>query len=237
MNITDEQLSAFLDVELPEADMEMIREQLIQDESLANRLADLAMVDELVSMSYATIDARPAPNAVMNLLAEEEPKSAKIIAFPLLKTIQKNIQHHAAIAASVALVIGFGISQTLSRDSNDWQSVAQILEHTASGVEQLSASGAHIKSRLTFINKEGDYCRQFAMRDKKSTSENIACRKNNSWTLAESVAVEKVQQVGTYQTAIGGSVLDETIEKMVKGDFFDAQAESDAITQHWAKSK
>jgi hypothetical protein len=237
MNITDEQLSAFLDAELPEADMEMIREQLIDDENLANRLADLALVDELVSMSYAAIDRRPVPNAVINLLAEESPRSANIIAFSLLKKIQKNIQNHAAIAASVALVIGFGISQTLNRNTNDWQSVAQILEHSASGVEQLSASGAQIKPRLTFIDKDGDYCRQFSMLAKKDASENIACRKDNQWKLSESVAVDKIQQAGTYQTASGGSVMDEKIEQLVSGDFFDAQAESEVITQHWVKIK
>lgn len=236
MKITDEQLSAFLDAELPEAEMEIIREQLVEDENLTNRLAELAMVDELVAMSYATIDARPLPNAVNNLLAEE-PASAKIIAFPLLKKMQKSIQKNVAIAASVALIIGFGLSQSLNRDSNEWQSVAQILEHTASGVEQASATGAQIKPRITFVNKEGDYCRQFSMQDKKSASENIACRKNNKWKLETSVAIDKVQQEGVYQTASGGSVLDEKIEQMASGDFFDAQAESSAINLHWSKPK
>jgi hypothetical protein len=236
MEIGDEQLSAFLDAELPEAEMEIIREQLIEDENLANRLAELAMVDELVAMSYATIDARPLANTVNNLLAEE-PVSAKIIAFPLLQKLQKNIQKNVTIAASVALIIGFGVSQSLNRDSNEWQAVAQILEHTASGVELASADGLQIKPRITFVNKDGDYCRQFFMQDKKSASENIACRKNNKWKLETSVAIDKVQQEAAYQTASGGSVLDEKIEHMSSGDFFDAQAESAAINQHWSKPK
>jgi len=235
MTVSDEQLSAFLDNELSEIDMERIREQLIADESLANRLAELAMVDELVAMSYSAIDSRPIPEAINKLLARNEPKVAEIIAFPRLKSIQKNIQKHVAIAASVALILGFGVSQLLNKHDGNWQSVAQILEHTASGIELASANGAHIKPRLTFMDKEGDYCRQFSMVDKKQASENIACRKNNVWKLSESVAVKKVQQTGTYQTATGGSVLDEKIEEMASGDFFDAQAESETISMHWAK--
>ncbi len=45
MTISDEQLSAFLDAELPEDEMELVRQGLIDDENLANRLAELAMVD------------------------------------------------------------------------------------------------------------------------------------------------------------------------------------------------
>ncbi len=242
MIIDDEKLSAFLDAELPEAEMEVIREQLIEDENLANRMAELAMVDELVAMSYSTIDASPLPEAIKNLLAEDaakvETKTAKIIAFAGLKKIQQSVQQHAAIAASVALVIGFGISQFLHTNTgNDWQAVASILEAAPSGVEQLSSSGAHIKPRLTFINKTGDYCRQFVLSDKNSTSENIACRKDNQWQLAATVYLEKVQQAGTYQTASGGSLLDATVEQMASGDFFNAQAESVAIKQHWDLKK
>lgn len=239
MIIDDEKLSAFLDAELPDVEMEAIREQLIEDENLANRMAELAMVDELVAMSYSTIDARPMPESITKLLAEDEPKgetkTAQIIAFPLLKKIQQNIQQHAAIAASVALVIGFGISQFMhTNTNNNWQAVAQILDTTPSGVEQLSSTGSQIKPRLTFTNKAGEYCRQFVMNDKNGASENIACHKDGQWQLTATVYLEKVQQAGTYQTASGGSLLDETVEQMASGDFFNAQAESRAIEQHWS---
>lgn len=250
MIINDEKLSAFLDAELPEAEMEAIREQLIENENLANRMAELAMVDELVSISYFTIDARPLPDSINNLLTEDAPqgvtnsetKSATIITFPLLKRIQQRVQQrvqqHAAIAASVALVIGFGISQSLHNNTaNDWQAVASILDTTPSGVEQLSASGVQVKPRLTFTNKAGDYCRQFVMNNKNSASENIACRKDNKWQLTATVYLDKVQQAGTYQTASGGSLLDATVEQMASGDFFNAQAESAAIEQHWVVKK
>ncbi|RYZ95419.1 MAG: hypothetical protein EOO68_18580 [Moraxellaceae bacterium] len=237
LNIDDEKLSAFLDAELPEAEMEMIREQLIDDENLANRLADLAMVDEMVAKSYATIDERPVPVNITDLLNPSATETSTVITFPLRKRIQYRTQKYFAVAASVVLVLGFGISQILNRESNNEQSVAQMLEHTASGIELTSANGVKIKPRLTFINKDGSYCRQFFMHDKKSASENIACRENNAWKIRETVAVEYVQQAGTYQAASGGSVLDEKIEQMADGEFFDAHTESVAISQHWAKNE
>ena len=253
MNISDEQLSAFLDAELPEADMEAIREQIILDENLANRLAELAMVDEVVAAAYKKIDSRPVPLSVSTLLSydtkvvdeklsleensyKEKTLTAKIIAFPLMQSFQNALQKHVAIAASVIMVLGLGAIQLLheSNTNGNWQEISKMLETAPSGVE-ITTHGLEIKPRLTFANKQGDYCRQFIMVDKKSTTENIACRKQGQWTLAVSVKLDKAQGANTYQTASGGSLLDAAIDDMVAGDFFDAQAEAAIIQKHWGE--
>ncbi|RYY02802.1 MAG: hypothetical protein EOO53_11210 [Gammaproteobacteria bacterium] len=253
MKITDEKLSAFLDAELPETEMEIIREAIIADEDLANRLADLAMVDELVSASYATIDTRPLPASITTLLTEDVPaenvstleeksieksntKSAKVFAFPPMQKFQNVLQKHMAIAASIVMVLGLGAIQLLHENSSadNWQNIARVLESAPSGVAQLSSNGVEIKPRLTFVNKAGEYCRQFDMTDSKSATENIACRKDNKWQLNVSVMLDKLQQKDSYQTASGGSLLDSTVEQMTDSEFFDAKAESNAIEQHWA---
>lgn len=249
MNISDEKLSAFLDAELPESEMEVIREHIILDENIANRLAELAMVDEVVAATYSKIDERPLPNAVTALFAEdsqanletnsrnEEPKTAKVIAFPLLQSFQYGLQKHLAIAASVVMVLGLGAIQVLHKNNTEgsWQDVAKILDTAPSGIVQSAANGVEVKPRLTFINKHDEYCRQFDMSDKKTATENIACRKDDGWKIAVSVTLDKSQEVNTYQTASGGSLLDAAVEDMVKGEFFDAQTESEAIEQGWLR--
>lgn len=45
MNITDETLSAYLDAELPDEEMQAVSEALQVDPELSDRLADLAQVD------------------------------------------------------------------------------------------------------------------------------------------------------------------------------------------------
>lgn len=233
MKITDEQLSAFLDAELSNAEMDAIREQLLEDESLADRLAEFALVDELVAVSAKQIDARPIPQSI-NTLLQEQPATAQILAFPLWKRVQKSLQQPIAIAASVALVIGFGMTQMLNHntDSSGWSAVAKVLEVAPSGVVQVAANGAEVKPRLTFKNHSGEYCRQFDLKNDQGFSENIACRQNGQWQITASIAGEK-SQGGDYQTASGGSALDETLEKMVEGDMFNASAETDAIAKSW----
>lgn len=235
MKISDEQLSAFLDAELPEQEMEFIRQQLSDDETLANRLAELAMVDEQIASHYAGIDQQPMPEAITQLLRDEQSVTNNIIQFPLWKKMHHKLQQHAAMAASVALVIGFSAAQLLpgSNNADNWNAIAQVLDNASSGTEQIITDGSRIKPRLSFINQEGDYCRQFLVVDKNISAENIACRTNNRWQLTMSIYSQQQAQPGEYQTATGGSVLDSALDEMMQSDAFDAEAENRAIKNRW----
>lgn len=233
MKITDEQLSAFLDAELPHAEMEIIREQLIVDETLVDRLAELALVDELVASSAKQIDSLPMPSAATELVQKQP---AEIIAFSFWKRVQHTLQQPFALAASVALLIGFGTSLMMTKGTSqsDWSAVAQVLETAPSGVMQIATNGAAIKPHVTFKNHEGNYCRHFDFSAGKTHSENIACRQDDQWQLTNTAVQQQHQLANEYQTASGGSVLDETVEKMADGEFFNAQKEAAVINNRWS---
>lgn len=242
MTISDEQLSAFLDAELPENEMELVRQGLIDDENLANRLAELAMVDEQVASHYAQIDARPLPAAVEPLLAHSTEPTTKemdnnLIQFPLWKRVQRGLQQNAALAASVLLVIGFGMVQLLPgnhQSANNWNAVAQVLEQNISGNEQQFDDGSRVKPRLTFIDQQGNYCRQYQLAQGEQTSENIACRHNDRWELIISQPLETLAE-GDYKTASGGSLLDTRLDEMMQSEAFDTAAEQQAIDSRWTQ--
>ncbi|MDR7088319.1 anti-sigma factor family protein [Cellvibrio fibrivorans] len=248
MTVSDEKLSAFLDAELPENEMEFIREQISEDETLANRLAELAMVDAQIAQHYSAIDARPLPDAIANLLASAPTdvardvatpiSSATIIPFPLWKKVQRGLQQHAAVAACTALVLGFGLAQLLpgTQDSSrgDWNAIAAALDTAASGTEHKLANDKRIKPRLTFINQQGAYCRQFRVSDLHSSSETIACRIGDNWEPSVTIYTQGISPEGDYQTATNdASVLDQALDTMMHGDAFDAQAESAIIERGW----
>lgn len=243
MIISDEKLSAFLDAELPEREMEAIRQAIGNDETLANRLAELAMVDEQLAQHYAAIDARPLPDAIADLLASapaetrQSAPSATIIAFPLWKKIHRGLQQHAAVAACTALVVGFGLAQLMpgNRDAypGDWNALTAALDTATSGTEQALGSGQHLKPRLTFINEQGQFCRQFVLRDSNMSTETIACRVGDKWQPGIAVYTQTVSRDGDYQTATSSSVLDQVLDDMMQGDALDAQAEAQAIQRGW----
>jgi hypothetical protein len=263
MTISDEKLSAFLDAELPENEMEFIREHISEDETLAKRLAQLAMVDAQIAQHYSAIDARPLPDAIANLLASAPTdvapdvatpdvttpdvatpdvvtpiSSATIIPFPLWKKVQRGLQQHAAVAACTALVLGFGLAQLLpgTQDSSrgDWNAIAAALDTAASGTEHKLADDKRIKPRLTFINQQGAYCRQFRVSDLHSSSETIACRIGDNWEPSVTIYTQGISPEGDYQTATNdAAVLDQALDNMMHGDAFDAQAESTIIQRGW----
>ncbi len=256
MTISDEQLSAFLDAELPEAEMELVRQGLIDDENLANRLAELAMVDEQIASHYAQIDARPMPATIAQLLAQQPesqrltqtgPHSAKtatepaqdnnVIQFPFWKNVHRGLQQHAALAASFMLVIGFGAVQLLpgnNPSASNWHAIAQVLEQNISGNAQHFDDGSSVKPRLTFIDNKGNYCRQYQVIQREYSSENIACRRNTQWELVTSLPQEALAP-GDYQTASGSSLLDTALDEMMQSDAFDAPAEQALINARWTK--
>jgi len=235
MNISDERLSAFLDAELPEAEMEAIRQALADNEQLAERLAELAMVDELVARSAASIDSQPLPAQINQLLAASQP-DAKVIAFPLAWPLARRLRQLArnnlAIAASVMLVMAVGAFQLLAPRQDHWQAVAQLLETGRSGQQLMASDGSRLNARLSFTDQQGDYCRQFQLRDRTGVSEQIACRRQGQWQPVASVPV-KPKAPGSYQTASGESPLDEQLDHMISGDPLDAAAEAAAIAKHW----
>lgn len=253
MTITDEQLSAFLDAELPENEMEFIRQKISEDETLANRLAELAMVDEQIAQHYSAIDTQPLPEATVQLLsaatqAQEQSNSQRhqsrannVVDFPWWKKMPRGLQLHAAVAACLVLVMGYGFIHLLptqtDSSADNWSAIATALDTTTSGTEQMLAEGKSIKPRLTFIDQQGNYCRQYRVSETSNSAEGIACRINGKWESKVTVNIQDAQQQFDYQTASNGaSILDQVLDSMMHGEAFDAQAETNIIHQGWKKN-
>lgn len=240
MTNLDEKLSAFLDGELLAEEMQQIRDRLAVEPALAARLGELSMVDQALQAHYGEIDDRPLPAAISQLLAnedaEQERPQSNVVRFPLWRRLQA----HTGKAIAAALVGGFALSQWLSQPAIDadasWQNVAQGLESTPSGTHYTLASGEQLTPRLTFVNHDGEYCRQFRVQGDTGHSENIACRSTadaQGWNLAVRLEVADTVSGDRYQTASGGSALDDTLDKMIAGPLLAPEDERRLIEQQW----
>jgi len=265
MNINDETLSAFLDNELPEAEMNRVRDLLAADEHLANRLADLAMVDTLVSQHACAIDHEPLPEAINALLATKpvvaeqsavQASSSNVVPFPFWKRVHKTMQEHASMAAAIALMIGFGSAQIMPNLSEpattdlSWTEVANILDSHPSGQLLRVTSDIEVTPLLSFVNHHGELCRQFLVQNPSDTKVNIACRKKSDeanekrsliakeerWQLAATVYSATTNTAPTYQTASNNSLSNALVEQMAEGQFLDDVQESKAIANDWQAS-
>lgn len=246
MNITDETLSAFLDYELPEHEMQAVRERLQTDPQLSDRLEQLVMVDQTLSRHYTQIDDQPLPQGVIDLLAQAEkevddgptttPETGRVLPFRRPAKPQQSTRRPVGIAIAAALVMALGLVQLLGNDTDEqWQNVASALEAAPGGSAQPLADGRVLLPRLTFENQHGEYCRQYGLQGTNSASENIACRTAGGWNLVAEHKVEQAAEPSGYQTASGGSVLDDTLDQMMVGPALTVEKERGLIDQGWAK--
>jgi len=254
MMIDDEKLGAFLDAELPETEMNAIREQLAHDEPLSERLAQLALADQWVRQHAADIDREPLPAAITALLNESQSESASeiddkkntstapsnVIALSRWRRLNAVIENHGRLAAAIALMIGFGVaSLTLpGRVSPDWAHVSAVLDATPSGQTQSIANDEHITALLSFRTQSGELCRQYRHTTAQQTSTTIACKSagdSSHWQIVATLFQQPASDAATYQVAGQHDVAKALIDQLIVGDFLDAAQEQQAIEQRWQK--
>ena len=102
--------------------------------------------------------------------------------------------------------------------------------------EQLASaqkSDAPVRVGLTFLSKEGEYCRTFAL--EKSASAGLACSSGGEWRIP--VIAQAERKSGEYRTAAGElppAVL-RAVEERIQGSSLDAAAERAAQQRGWKR--
>lgn len=258
MNISDEKLGAFLDQELPEQEMDMIRDAIGNDETLADRLALLASADALLKRHARALDDRPMPDAVLAMIradnrsADDQPAAAADNVVELSRWQARRqqtrqwISRHAALAAGIALVIGFTGGQFIGTNSDPAANlvastmgaeVSAALNTTLSGAVVNISDDTRMQSRFSFVDQQARHCRQFvleqgAVNDSLSASENIACRTGQGWQLIASAQVASANS-REYRTASGPTLLDSTLDAMMSGATLSLEEENALIASDW----
>lgn len=232
MTYSDEQLSAFIDGELPDVEMQAVREALAGDEALADRLAQLAAVDVAVAEAVRTIDQRPMPARVAD---RSRPHPAPVL--PFVARVRQAVTRHAALAASVALFVGFGLGSLLPGEpASTWPSVAEVLESRVSGSRVEVAGGLTVMPQLSYRNIDGDYCRYFEVRG-NDREQGVACRREGEWQRVATAYLPADDEAGAvYTPASGGRALDLLLDQTLEAGPFGPEQEAELLTGGWAPS-
>ncbi|WP_417659214.1 hypothetical protein [Pseudidiomarina sp.] len=217
MFIDDVKLSAFLDNELEPSEAEAIRAQLEIDDTLAERLSALAMVDLQVGERLDAQLQQPIPAHIYALL-EEPAEAPNVVSMGRWQQVRNALKEHVAMAAGVALMVGFGFGQWLpgSTDSGVNHDVAFALETQPSGIPYQLDADTTLTAQLTFKDDQGDYCRQYQLTQAQQTTVAIQCRRSEQWHEIASVRMVTQANNATYQTASGQHVLDPLLDQMMR---------------------
>jgi hypothetical protein len=249
MNISDEMLSAFLDMELHEDDMEKVRSALESDDDLVMRLAELAQADQWVAENAAVIDNTPMPEDLLQLAKILDKKTAqnqatetssKVVSLSRWQSLNNRISKHYALAAGIAMAFGVGtvtLMQSQQPSTLLTADIAQILEQVRSGEISSTAQGDTITANLSFTNHAGDYCRQFQTITEQTASVNIACKEKAQWRLKITEQISRPENMTDYRVASNKAHLDRAIDAMIKGNVMDSAQEQQAIQSNWQATK
>jgi surface antigen len=260
MRIDDEMLCAYLDNELSEQDRVRVQDAIRADLKMADRLAQLTSVNALVSQQAALIDMVPMPEAIIKLLSDNSSQqtSDNVIDLSRFQKTRDRVMHvlreHAALAASLALLIGFasgqlmplaGSGNSISNNGSDSSSdsyntaLYAALDTTPSG-QQINLDGNNsITARFSFQDTQSRFCRQFMLQDSEGSSENIACRAQGQdqvqpqWTLLASARSSALASSAQYQTSSGPRLLDSMLDAMMQGSALSQSDEQSAISNQW----
>ena len=255
MNISDETLSAFLDAELNEVELEEVRCALETDDELVMRLADLAQADQWVVDNAATIDQTPIADELLQLaqtidkkiangqLTEQQPEQEHIsttnannvVSLSRWKSLTNSVQKHYALAAGIAMAFGVGTVTMMQTEQSATitAGIAQVLDQVRSGEITTTEQGDTITANLSFTNQTGDYCRQFQQVGEQTASVNIACKENSQWQLKATEQVNVATNSQDYRVASNKAHLDSIIDTMIKGQAMDSKQEQQAISNNW----
>ena len=234
MFIDDVKLSAFLDNELKPHEAEAIRQQLEHDDALAERLSALAMVDLQVGERLDAQLQQPIPARIYALL-EEPAEATNVVSMGRWQQLRNALKDHVAIAAGVALIVGFGVGQWLpgSAPSAVNHDVSLALETQPSGMPYQLDADTTLTAQLTFKDAQGDYCRQYQLARAEQTTVAIQCRRSEEWHEVASVSMVTQANNATYQTASGQHVLDPLLDQMMRSAPLTPAQEKEKLMAAW----
>jgi len=241
---TDEQISAFLDGELSQADTEALALAVERDPALAARVERLGSANRAYVSAVAAIDRHPMSDDVKSILST--PPTAKVI--PFRAKVGAFLTEHRAIAAALVCAAAvWSVSSNLGAQSGNPLSTGpdglvvassplhRALETGVTGAPVQVAANVSATPRLTFASAEDGFCRQFDVSSPAGATSAIACREDGQWRTQ--VAVFGKARGGDYQTAAGGKspVLEAFIDQHISGAPLNAAEETKVLSEHWKR--
>jgi anti-sigma factor RsiW len=247
MRFTDETLMAYADGELDQSTRHAVELAMQADPKLADKVRQhIALRGEVYRAFAGTLDEQVPPRL------RQVAQSANVVQLDSVRAARRNLvevprrwswPEWGAIAATLVVGVLAG-AMGLSSLRGESQLAAAVDGEgalTAHGkldsalTRQLAstpAAASGVRIGVTFVSKEGQYCRSFTM----GSAAGLACRRGSEWkipVLAESAASAE----GAYRqagSAMPAAVLD-AVDARAAGASLDARAEQAAAQKGWAR--
>ncbi|MGH8193968.1 MAG: hypothetical protein ACREQ8_06155 [Woeseiaceae bacterium] len=237
--LDDELLSAYLDGELSQPQADELTSRVAREPELAERLEAMRSVDKAAVAAFRAVDERQIPERILDLMGEDEEArrsdagEASNVVQIRRPAINRFIQPPVAIAASVALVVGFYLRALLGDGgAPDREVVAVYASRIPAGSDlrvvferNLSGESINLSDRrvaepvLTFRGVDGNYCRQVRITGAAKSADALACRRDGNWeveVVSFDAAASAAPESPYGQASSGGAAaMRGTIERLI----------------------
>ena len=226
-HISDEMLIAYLDGELDEAAMATVDAALGGDPALVDRLEAHAALADRVRAAYAPVIDEPAPARLTGLV---QPAQSNVVSLAERRRPPGHYAWWGAIAAT--LVVGVML---FGRELSPGDPVGAGMAARGDLARALTVQASHDSSGdvaigLTFKDRDGRYCRTFAM-DQMS---GLACREDKAWTVEVAARQPATAKTEFRQAASATAVpVLNRVDELIVGEALDADQEKKALAAGW----
>jgi hypothetical protein len=233
MSISDEQLYAYVDGELPEAQRTLIAEAIAEDANLAQRVARQQALRDRLRESFDGVLYEPVPDRLMGLVKRRRP----------VDSILSSRSGWFAIAASI-LVGSIAALLTVQ-----WRSGADLTTFKEGGLvahgalasaldEQLASAippNASVHVGLSFKARSGRYCRTFDIAGAQGAA-GLACHDQQQWRILTLIGKPAEEGAGAGYRMAGSnmpSLLLQSVSENISGEPLDPQGEMRVRSAGW----
>lgn len=177
--ISDEQLSAYLDGELPAADSQRIEAELATSASLQQRLQRLQQADRAARQFFSQQDDQPLPAALEQMILSHQPHHAdNVVSLPLWRRVTPAW----GIAASLLLAAGLYWHNQNTMPGVD-AAFRQPVATLGSGSVQIIDRNTRLEMRWSQRNAAGEFCRHYLVHTPQASEPQEACWQDGDWQL------------------------------------------------------
>lgn len=234
-SVSDETLTAYADGELDAEEAARVRAAVAADPALARRLAALGEAREAARAAFADVAREPVPAALIASVLAADASGP-----PPRRAANTNVRRTAAIAASVALVVGGMLGALLAPSPTRMAHpldplgpatpmLARALDAAGSG-QEVAFMGGMIRLLASYPTDRGP-CRSFAVESATPVTA-LACREGDVWRTR--IAVARPITADGFTPASGEDpLLRELLDRIGAGAPLDAETERAAIARGW----
>lgn len=243
MNVTDEELMAYADGELSDADAARVEGALALDPALAERLAAHRHLHAVLKGHLDPVAEEPVPDALIAMItAAAREDDRKVISLAAARAEREAkapprpfLQRWGGMAIAASLVLGLMLGTQLRTSGPIVERNGALMASgtLAKGLDtQLaSAESGPLRILTSFQREGGDYCRVF----EAGATSGIACKDQGGWVLERTMASGARQASDYRQAGSADSELMAAAQDMAKGEPLDAGQEKAAVAKGWKK--